>query len=132
MSRDLQVINSNVLSEMNKNGVSSVIKPLTKEIQLFDCFVSEIYDTDKSVIAKIKIGDEIATKKDEKNLFDEYAVALFNVEDEKIGYIPELYSSIVNKLISAGKVIKAKIEDIDTDIVEDITIVKIDVYLVDF
>ena len=132
MSRDLQVINSNVLSEVNKNGVSSVIKPLTKEIQLFDCFVSEIYDTDKSVIAKIKIGDEITTKKDEKNLFDEYAVALFNVEGEKIGYIPELYSSIVNKLISAGKVIKAKIEDIDTDIVEDITIVKIDVYLVDF
>lgn len=132
MSKELQTINSNVLSEINKNGVSSVIKPLTKETQLFDCFISETYDTDESVISKLKIGDEINTKKDENNLFDEYAVALFSIQGEKIGYIPELYSSIVNKLISAGKVIKAKIVDIDPDIEDDTPIIKVNVYLVDF
>ena len=132
MSKELQTINSNVLSGINKNGVSSVIKPLTKEIQLFDCFISETYDTDELVISKLKIGDEINTKKDENNLFDEYAVALFSIQGEKIGYIPELYSSIVNKLISAGKVIKAKIVDIDPDIEDDIPIIKVNVYLVDF
>ena len=130
MSRDLSIVNERVLSEINKNGVSSVIKPLTKEIQIFDCFISEIYDVKLSIISKLRIGDEITTKKDKNNLFDEYAVALFNSNDKKIGYIPEPYSPIVNKLISAGKVIKAKIVDIDT---EDTTpIVKIDVYLVDF
>ena len=132
MSKGLQVINSNVLSEINKNGISSIIKPLTKEIQLFDCFVSEIYDTAELVIEELKIGDELTTKNDENNLFDDFAVALFNCKGEKIGYIPELYSSIINKLISAGKVIKAKITDIDHDIEEDIPIIKVDIYLVDF
>ena len=132
MSKELQTINSNVLSEINKNGVSSVIKPLTKETQLFDCFISETYDTNMSIISKLKIGDEINAKKDENNLFDEYAVALFSAQGKKIGYIPELYSSIVNKLISAGKVIKAKIVDIDPDIEDDIPIIKVNVYLVDF
>ena len=132
MKNSLATINGNVLSEISKNGVSSIIKPLTKETQIFDCFVSETYDTKKSVISKLKIGDEISTKKDENNLFDDYAVALFNANGDKIGYIPENYSSIVNKLINAGKVIKGKIVDIDKDVEDNIPIVKMDVFLVDY
>ena len=132
MKNSLATINGNVLSEISKNGVSSIIKPLIKETQIFDCFVSETYDTKKSVISKLKIGDEISTKKDESNLFDDYAVALFNANGDKIGYIPENYSSIVNKLINAGKVIKGKIVDIDKDVEDNIPIVKMDVFLVDY
>ena len=132
MNSSLATINGNVLSEINKNGVSSIIKPLTKEIQIFDCFVSETYDTKKSVISKLKKGDEISAKKDENNLFDDFAVALFNANGDKIGYIPELSSSIVTKFINAGKLIKAKIVDIDRAIEDNTPIIKIDVLLVDY
>lgn len=132
MKNGLTRINRNVLSEINRSGISSVIKPLTKEIQLFNCFVSETYDADEIVISNLCIGDEIITKKDNNNLFDEYAVAIFNNKGNKIGYIPEMYSSIVTKLINAGKVIKGKIVNIDRDIEEDIPVVEVDIVLVDY
>lgn len=131
----LTKINENILKVMTNDGVSNVIKPLTKEIQLFDCFVSGTYNIKKRIVKKVKANDKLTLKKEPDYPFDEHAIMVLNDKNEKIGNLQYRFSGIVTNLIDAGKVVSAKVNSIslaEIDDEDEIIVIKIDVSLVDF
>lgn len=119
----------NDVAIIEAKGIESLIKPLTTEIQLFDTFVSGTAYVDKDLIKNLKIGDVLSLRR-EINKFDENSIMVLNSDAQKIGYIPEKDNVIFARLMDAGKKLIAKVNSINFK--GDFSIVKIDIYLVDF
>lgn len=131
MGNEIEISKSNVVALTENTDLSSIIKPLTKEIHLFDTFVAGIsHLSDKSVLEEIKPGDRLTLVR-ENNKFDEKAVLIKTKSGKKLGYIPEKDNVIFSRLMDAGKMLSAKITDI-SEKSEDWAKVAIGVYLVDF
>ena len=91
------------------------LKPLVKEIELFDSFIAgTFYLEDKSPLSKVKVGDILTLVREKDNPFDPNAVRIQDREGKKLGYIPEKDNSIVVRLMDAGKEMKAKVKRIDS------------------
>lgn len=91
------------------------IKPLVKEIELFDSFIAgTFYLEDKSPLERLKVGDSLTLVREKDNAFDSNAVRIQDKEGKKVGYIPEKDNSIVVRLMDAGKEMKAKVKRIDS------------------
>lgn len=131
MGKELTKINTDELvAIIDEHGVTDLIKPLIKEIYLFDTFVSGSSDLkDTSIIKKLVSGQPLVLKR-EDNKFDKNAIAIFTQSNDKIGYIPRKDNSIFSRLLDAGKLLTAKIKEINLK--GDFAIIKIDIYLVDF
>ena len=127
---ELSKIDSAALSEITKNGIGNIIKPLTQEIHLFDTFIAgTTHIEDKNVISSIKEGDELILVR-EDNKFDSNAIMVKNANKEKLGYIPEKDNIIFSRLMDAGKFLKAKVKSIDQK--GSFTKIAIAIYLYDF
>ena len=112
-------------------GLDAAIKPLTKEIFLFDTFAAGTsYLDDKSVLTELKIGDTVTIRR-EDNKYDERACLLLSPSGKKLGYIPQADNIIFSRLLDAGKLLTAKVTQIEK--VDDFyTRVNIAIFLVDF
>lgn len=114
----------------NENNLSDLIQPLTKEIHLFDTYVAGTsYLKDQSVLREIKVGDTLKLFREE-NKFDSNAILIFNQEKKKLGYIPEKDNVIFARLMDAGKLLQAKIKEINMK--GDFYVIGIGIYLIDF
>ena len=112
-------------------GLESVIKPLTKEIHLFDTYVAGVsYLTDKTVLQEIKIGDRLTLQR-EDNKFDDKAILILTSDGKKLGYVPEKDNIIFSRLMDAGKLLVAYIREIQKRSI-DYQQISIGIYLVDF
>lgn len=119
-----------LVSIIDNYGVTDLIKPLIKEIYLFDTFVSGTSTLDNvSSIRKLVPGQPLVLRREESK-FDKNAIAIFTQGNEKIGYIPRKDNSIFSRLLDAGKLLTAKIKEINPR--GDFAIIKIDIFLVDF
>ena len=112
-------------------GLGDVIKPLVKEIHLFDTYVAgTTHLNDKSVLDGIAVGQKLTLRR-EINKFDENAIILYTADEKKLGYIPEKDNIIFSRLMDAGKLLSATI----TEIKErrgDFRQINIGIYLIDF
>ena len=113
----------------NGGDLSELIKPLSREIHLFDTFIAGTANTDKQLLDKLNAGDKLDLRS-EVNKFEENAVAVYS-EGNKIGYIPEKDVIIFSRLLDVGKVLMAKVADIDRSY-NNLAKIKISIYLVDF
>lgn len=119
-----------LVSIIDNKGVTDLIKPLIKEIYLFDTFVSGTNDLeDEKVLKEVKVGDQLILRR-ENNKFDKNAILILTKNEEKLGYIPRKDNLIFSRLLEAGKRLTAKIKEIN--IKGDFSILKIDIYLIDF
>ena len=110
--------------------LGDIIKPLIKEIHLFDSYVAgTTHLEDKSVLETIKIGDMLTLQR-EDNKFDSNAILILNDEKKKLGYVPEKDNIVFARLMDAGKLLKAKITDIKQK--GSFTQISVGIYLVDF
>lgn len=138
MSDELAKISKHELVNIiTKKGLPATIKPLIKEIHLFDTYVAGItYLEDKSVLDEIKVEDKLTLIREENNIFDNKAIMIMTNNDKKLGYIPEKDNIIFSRLMDAGKLIIAKIINIDKInnkyTKSTYTRVIISIYLVDF
>lgn len=108
-----------------------MLKPLTKEIHLFDTFVAGTsHLSDKSVLDEVKPGDSLTLLR-ENNKFDEKAVLIKTKDGKKLGYIPEKDNIIFSRLMDAGKMLSAKITEVSKKN-EDWAKIAIGIYLIDF
>ena len=125
-------IQNNELSILTQNGgLDNVLKPLTREILLFDSYVAGTsYIKDTSVLDEIKEGDKLVLKR-EDNKFDEKAILVLTESGNKLGYVPEKDNVVFSRLMDAGKLLTAKINRIKK-ISDSYTQIGIDIYLVDF
>lgn len=130
MANELTKTEEGVVAVVDSHELGDIIKPLVKEIHLFDTYVAgTTYLQDQSVLEEIKIGDMLSLQR-EDNKFDSNAVLIFTKEKKKLGYIPEKDNIIFARLMDAGKLLKAKISKIEKK--GSFTQINIGIYLVDF
>ncbi len=119
-----------LVSIIDQNGIGEMLKPLIREIHLFDTYVAGTsFLEDPSVLETIQPGDRLSLRREE-NKFDEHAILIFNAEQKKIGYIPEKDNLIFSRLMDAGKTLAARINTITPK--GTFTQIHIGIYLVDF
>ena len=128
---DLMIKNDELVLLTNNKGIGEVIKPLVKEIHLFDTYIAgTTHLSDKSVLEEVIVGSKLTLRR-ENNKFDEKAILLFAESGKKIGYVPEKDNIIFSRLMDAGKLLSAEITDIQ-ERSQHFKQISISIYLVDF
>ncbi len=126
----LTIKNDSLVTVAAEKGIGEVIKPLVSEIHLFDSFVAGTsYLSDSSVLDEIGQGDKLNLRR-EDNKFDDNAIIIFTEGGKKLGYVPEKDNVIFARLMDAGKLLCAKIKEIEKK--GSFTKISIGIYLVDF
>ena len=130
MAEELSIKQDGIVSLTENHDLGSLIKPLTKEIHLFDSFVAgTTHLSDKSVLDEIGIGDKLTLKR-EDNKFDSNAILILTESKKKLGYVPENDNVIFARLMDAGKLLIARIAKIEKR--GSFTQISIGIYLIDF
>lgn len=112
MANELTEYQQNLVSLVQTHELGDIIKPLIKEIHLFDSYIAGTsHLKDRSVLEKIAVGDMLSLQR-EDNKFDSNAILILNEDGKKLGYVPEKDSIIFARLLDAGKLLKAKISSV--------------------
>ena len=128
---ELMIKNDDLAVLTESKGIGDVLKPLIKEIHLFDTYIAgTTHLKDKTVLDEIEVGHKLTLKR-EINKFDEKAIMLITEDGKKVGYVPEKDNIIFSRLMDAGKLLSAKITDIK-ERKGDFRQISIGIYLVDF
>jgi hypothetical protein len=81
-----------------------------KEILVLECVIAGTSFRKLDVIeAELQTKVELQMKREGKNEFDEYAIAL-HLKETKIGYIPRGKNEVIARLMDAGKAFYATIQ----------------------
>ena len=119
-----------LVSVIGQHDIGELLKPLIKEIHLFDTFVAgTTHLGDPSVLEEIRIDDRLSLMR-EDNKFDSNAILILTADKKKLGYIPEKDNIIFARLMDAGKMLAARIKGIEKK--GSFTRIAIGIYLVDF
>ena len=119
-----------LVSAIGQQGIGEMLKPLIREIHLFDSFVAgTMHLQDPSVLEEIAAGDRLTLMREE-NRFDDNAILLLTESGKKIGYIPEKDNQIFARLMDAGKRLAAKVKKVERR--GGFHQISIGIYLVDF
>ncbi len=130
MADELAVKGKQVVSLAAEKGMPDMIRPLQREIYLFDAYIAgTTHLKDKSVISEAAAGDRLILQR-ENNKFDEHAILILNEKGKKMGYLPEKDNLVFSRLMDAGKLLTAKIKTITQ--IGTFTQIQIQIYLVDF
>ena len=128
---ELSIRKEEAIALTEGGGLADAIKPLTREIYLFDTFVAGVsHLKDKSVLEEIKTGDQLLLRR-EDNKFDDKAILLLTKSGKKLGYVPEKDNAVFSRLMDAGKMLTAYIRMIKVCSI-DYHQISIAIYLVDF
>ena len=132
MANDLVVGGGGVLTLFTKGGsdIGDVLRPLTKEIFLYDTYIAgTTHLDDGTILDEVAPGDQLILQR-ENNRYDERAILVLNSDMKKLGYIPEKDNTILSRLMDAGKCLTAKVskKDIEGWFVR----IGIKIYMVDF
>ena len=119
-----------LIQGLDNKDLDTLLKPLIQEIHLFDSFVAgTTHLKDPSVLDDLKEGSELKLIR-EDNKFDDNAIKITDEQDRKIGYVPEKDNIVFARLMDAGKVLGAKVNNIEKK--GSFTKISIGIYLVDF
>ena len=130
MANELTLNEGGVAALQAEKGLAEMIKPLQKEIHLFDTYIAgTIYLKDKSVLENIAAGDRLILQR-EDNKFDERATLILNEKKQKLGYVPERDNIVFSRLMDAGKLLTAKVMNREQK--GTFTQVGISIFLIDF
>lgn len=107
--------------------LGNLIKPLVKDIFLLDTYIAgTTHLDDPSIVDQLKSGDRLTLRR-ENNRFDALAILVLNDRQQKLGYIPEKDNRIFARLMDAGKLLTAKV--VEMEIYKGFTKVEIGVYM---
>lgn len=121
---------NDIIAMADAKGLGEVIKPLSREIYLFDTYVAgTTYLKDQSVLDEVKKGDKLILRR-EDNRFDELAILVLNEAGKKLGYVPEKDNEVFARLMDAGKLLCGRIKSVDPK--GSFRLINIEIYLVDF
>ena len=130
MANELTEKQQGLVSLVKDTELGNIIKPLVKEIHLFDSYIAgTTHLEDKSVLEALAVGDMLSLRR-EDNKFDTNAILVLNGDGKKLGYVPEKDNIIFARLMDAGKLLKAKISRIEQR--GSFTQISVGIYLVDF
>jgi len=130
MANELTSREETMVALVESNEIGDLIKPLVKEIHLFDSYIAGTgHLEDVAVIDALKVGDMLHLQREE-NKFDDNAILILNDAKQKLGYVPEKDNLIFARLMDAGKLLKAKVTKIDRR--GSFRQIAVGIYLVDF
>lgn len=119
-----------LIQGLDNKDLDTLLKPLIREIHLFDSFVAgTTHLKDPSVLDDLKEGSGLKLMR-EDNKFDDNAIKITDEQGRKIGYVPEKDNIVFARLMDAGKVLGAKVNNIEKK--GSFTKIAIGIYLVDF
>ncbi len=124
-----EVRKDDIVEMVNHQGLGNMFKPFINEIHLFDTYISGTSYTDEAVIGSLSVGDKLTLRREESK-FDENGITILTKSGDKVGYIPEKDNVIFARLLDAGKLLEAKVADINKG--KAFTRINIGIYLVDF
>ncbi len=130
MANELTEFQSGVVALVDSREIGDVLKPLIKEIHLFDSYIAgTTHLKEPEVLDSVKAGDMLNLKR-EDNKFDDKAILVLNDAGKKLGYVPEKDNIVFARLMDAGKLLKAKVTGVEMK--GDFHMIRIGIYLVDF
>ena len=111
--------------------LSTLLRPLSREIPLFDSYVAGTgYINDPSILDALKVGDTLTLRREPENRFDDNAILVLDGKEQKIGYIPERDNTVFARLMDAGKFLTARIVRLEEK--GSFRQINISIFLVDF
>lgn len=130
MKNELTNVEQQSLATLDDKSLSDIIKPLTSEIHLFDSFVAGTLQLeDKSVLKTLKVDQKLLLQREDSK-FDSNTINIFTEDKVRIGYVPEKDNVVFARLMDAGKLLNAKIKNIETK--GSFMTISIGIYLVDY
>ena len=130
MDTGLTESKKDIIALADSKGLGEVIKPLSREIHLFDTYVAgTTHLKDATVLDNIKVGDKLFLQR-EDNKYDDNAILVLNETKQKLGYVPERDNVVFARLMDAGKLLCGKIKSIDPK--GSFRVINIEIYLIDF
>ena len=130
MANEIVEKKESAVAAIESHELGDIIKPLIKEIHLFDSYIAgTTHLEDSSVLDAIKVGD-VLTLQREDNKFDSNAILILNEDKKKLGYVPEKDNIVFARLMDAGKLLKARITQISQK--GSFKQIGVGIYLVDF
>ncbi len=130
MANELMINGENMVAVIGTHDLGDILKPLVKEIHLFDTYIAgTTHLDDMSVLKKAKRGDELILKR-EDNKYDSNAILVLNADKKKLGYVPMKDNTVFARLMDAGKLLKAKITEIDKK--DSFTEISVSIFMVDY
>ena len=130
MAYELTKAQSGVVALVDSREIGDVLKPLIREIHLFDSYIAgTTHLKEPEVLDNVKTGDMLNLKR-EDNKFDDKAILVLNDAGQKLGYVPEKDNVVFARLMDAGKLLKAKVTDVELK--GGFHMIRIGIYLVDF
>ena len=119
-----------LVQAIDRQGIGEVLKPLIREIHLFDSFVSGTAQLeDPSVLDEIAVDDRLSLLREDSK-FDDHAILIHTKDNRKLGYVPEADNTVFARLMVAGKKLIDKVNSIKNK--GSFTQISIGIYLVDF
>ena len=129
MGNELSKKEKELVSLVQGNELGNLIKPMIREIHLFDSFIAgTTHLEDKSVLENVNVGDMLSMQR-EDNKFDDNAILILNADKKKLGYVPEKDNVVFARLMDAGKLLKAKVSRIEHK--GSFTQISVGIFLVD-
>ncbi|MBR2294696.1 MAG: HIRAN domain-containing protein [Clostridiales bacterium] len=130
MANELSKMETGLAGVSAGGGLGDLLKPLTREIHLFDSYVAGTsHLKDKTVLDEIKEGDRLFLLR-EDNKFDSNAVMMLSQDKKKAGYVPEKDNVVFARLMDAGKKLTAVVTGIEHK--GSFVKIAVSIYLVDF
>ena len=130
MANELTKTQSGVVALVDSHEIGDVLKPLIKEIHLFDSYIAgTMHLKEPEVLQSVRTGDTLNLQREE-NKFDDMAILILNGAGQKLGYVPEKDNVIFARLMDAGKLLKAKVTDIEMK--GSFPMIRIGIWLMDF
>ncbi|MGM9971329.1 MAG: HIRAN domain-containing protein [Anaeroplasmataceae bacterium] len=111
MPNDLKISENKLEKVISNNGVSELIKPLIKEIFLFETRISQTTNND-DLYKGLSLNQELNLIR-EVNKFNENSIVVYDSLSNKLGYIPEEDNVVFSRLMDAGKLLLARISSIE-------------------
>lgn len=75
--------------------------------------VDEESEEGRSIVNKLKPGEELRLFREADNDYDKWAIAVYTKDDEQIGYVTRFKNETIARLMDAGKRFIAYIDDLD-------------------
>ena len=130
MKNELTKSETNQIALMDEKQLSDVIRPLSREIHLFDSFVSGVLNINNTEIFKdLKEGQKLILQREDSR-FDSNTINIFTEDKVKIGYIPEKDNVIFARLMDAGKLLTARINSMQFK--GKMPVISIGIYMIDY
>ena len=130
MANELTIGKENIVALTADNSIGDLIKPLSREIFLFDSYIAgTTHLKDETVLNEIKEGDKLTLLR-EDNRFDDNAILVLDEKKRKLGYVPEKDNIVFARLMDAGKLLTARIKRIEPH--GSFRQINIGIYLIDF